>query len=171
MAIKKLELAKTLRPFTGQNGVYVSLTPSLKTQRELYHLSNLVFEGFTRPVRIKLPDEYHLTVMWSKVCPADPGLSPGKVYLATLDRLDYWVGHDNDGYLGAVLKSPAIQSLHQSWTDRGAEHSFPDLKIHVTLADKFRPTAELLRKIKGLSKRYAGTSLMFGNETREDLKH
>lgn len=162
------ELSKTYRPYTSKIGMYSSVAPIpssvstlLKWQKEL----NI------RGARQAPQDELHCTVMWSKVVPNCEGIDvdPDMDYVAKLDHFEYWDGHDKDGYLVAVLTSPGLSHRHTQWKLRGAVSSFPDYVSHVTLADKFRPTPDLFKRIVQLSDKYRGCALSFSNETLEDL--
>lgn len=168
MTIHKLNVeAKFRMPFTRKSGLYVCVEPNAYSNEKLKSWTN-EFQEIQKDARI--PEDYHCTVMWSKIVPTCTDYDPDMDYIARLDHFEYWDGHDKDGYLVAVLTSPSLHHLHKQWVRRGARHSFEDYTAHVTLLDKFKPSSSLSAKIDKMTKSLRGSPLSFTNEALESIK-
>lgn len=114
-------------PFTG-NGAYVCSQVSLDAS-ESYLLNFIGVDKFD--------DGLHCTIMYSSKRKCSPGLAdhvlPALVATAPIVALDYWDGHDDEGYIVAKLDSPLMNERNAFWTNKGLQHSFPDYTAHVTL--------------------------------------
>lgn len=160
-------MAKAYIPYDGSAGIYSSVEAIPDSREKLQAWSSKLAPKLARRTN---PDDFHCTVIWSKVSPNRTDVDPKMDYLARLDHFEYWDGHDKDGYLVAVLTSPSLLHRHKQWKSRGAVSSFPDYCAHVTLADKFTPTPDLFKQIVQLSDKYRGQVLSFTNETIENTK-
>jgi hypothetical protein len=167
MSIKSLQrvLAKTILPFDGSSGLYVSVSPTFYSSEKLKGWAKHLFPN----VEID-SDKFHCTVMYSKVCSTKTVTDTKMDYLAKVSHFEFWDGHDSDGYLVVVLQSPSLVHLHKKWKSLGAVHSFDDYTPHVTLLDKFKMTKELQKRIDELSTKEKGTILSFTNEQLENIK-
>lgn len=150
--IKELEtFGKTYRPFTGgDNGVYVSrILEPLSVQR----LVDFVHEHALCQMSEHDIEELHCTIMYSPTGISsdhrDNDLSPiPLVCAARVVRFEFWPGHDDDGYLVAVLKSDMLQSIHNLWKLRGCIPTFPEYKPHVTVQTPFEEYRGFSHRLK-----------------------
>jgi hypothetical protein len=108
------------------NGIFVKVLPttdSIKPLTDHFGHWNL------RP-------DLHCTAIYSKT-PARsidlPAVARDERYQAKGVELTWWEGHDKEGYLVLLLKSPALQRLHKRFTDVGIMATHADYKPHVTL--------------------------------------
>ena len=115
--------------------------------------------------------ELHCTLSYSKGCfPKQATTSKARVFTAKVVDVQYWSGHDNDGYVVVILDSVDLVARNRYWTQHGLKHSFEDYTPHVTLADKLENTPALAQSLHRLAERYVGTVLRFTAETIEGLK-
>jgi hypothetical protein len=167
-----VEEAKTRRPFTGTAGVYVS--------RELTPLSKAKITAFLRSQFPSLPiddsdiEEQHCTVVYSKTCVRDldtalPSAAPANIQVASLE---YWEGHDKDGYLVAKLVAPELIERHKFWLSEGAVHSFSPYEPHVTLKTPLKQTPRLQQELAEANRflRTFQLDVTLAGEVLEDLK-
>lgn len=165
--ISSLEIAKTYKVYDGTSGTYVSVVPTDESCRVLQHWSSAFQLDNAKP-----EDSLHCTVTWSKAAVGSSSgmCDPDQLFYAELDHFEWWSGHDKDGYLTAVLKSPGLAERNQAWAQRGAVHSFDPYLPHVTLASKLGLTDTLSQRMKELTYMYGGFPLWFHNETIENAK-
>lgn len=160
------EIAKTYRPFDGTSGCYVAVVPYLDSVNTI--------RGWARSIGLPMDEaresELHCTVMWSHAIPADARCNPEYSVPAELDHLEYWDGHDGDGYIVAVLNSEPLRQLHQKWLTRGCVHSFDDYTPHVTLLSKIKPSPLMFEKMVQASDRLKGSAVKFYGEQIENIK-
>lgn len=167
-----VEESKTRRPFTGTAGIYVS--------RELTPLSKAKITAFLRSQFPSLPiddsdiEEQHCTVVYSKTCvrsldTALPSASPAHSQVA---GLEYWEGHDKDGYLVAKLIAPELVERHKFWLSEGAVHSFSPYEPHVTLKTPLKQTPRLQQELAEANQflRTFQLDVTLAGEVLEDLK-
>lgn len=175
--IKQLKTyAKTYTPFTGgDNGIYVSRIPEpLSVQR----LVDFVHEHALCRMSDKDIDELHCTIMFS---PAgivneeskdnDLNAVPFTV-AARVVRFEFWPGRDEDGYLVALLQSPALESIHKLWRLRGCIPTFEEFKPHITIQTPFDEYRELGWRLKSANNElvYNPMLIRLGDERVEDIK-
>lgn len=168
MMSKCLEIAKTFRPYDGTSGTYVSVMPSDESSKVLQHwIRAFRLTSLTKPA-----SDLHCTVVWSKTPVGRvEGLCDATLQLTSeLDHFEWWAGHDNDGYLTAVLKSSDLTARSRLWSQRGAVHSFDPYLPHVTLASKLALTKDLEDRILYMSRLYTGFPLVFNGEQIENAK-
>ena len=169
MAIKHLTKYRETagRPYTGRNGMYSHVKATAAGAKVLTNISR----ELKLPAGLDRQMKLHCTVMWSKVAPHTPRAANYAFRgVATIDRLDFWKGHDSQGYVVAILNSPDLQKLHNEWGERGCSHSFADYTPHVTLADDLGLTAELSWRLNEVAAKYKGQVIDFLGEYLEDLK-
>lgn len=168
MAIRILETAKISLPLTPHSaGTYVCVLPDVRSKLKLIQIGRLL--GFDLHPEL---EELHATVIYSRGhLPHDDQTSPLIEHEATITGLEFWPGHDKEGYIVAKLNSPDLCALHQKWLDRGLRHSFEDYEPHVTLV-KDCGTASL--EVQALmllhSSKIVGSRLTFRSEMVEGLK-
>lgn len=81
--------------------------------------------------------DLHATVIWS---PVDVKTKPAPNFqsvAAYCTRIEFWPGHNEDGYLVAILNSPGLVELNKSWCLQGARNSFQPYQPHITLKTPF----------------------------------
>lgn len=117
-------------------------------------------------------NELHATLMYDK---RDPDIDPGfnyNTYKATVTGFEK-LGNPNGNYYALVLllECEAIQERFRTLLDKGFEHSFPDLKIHVSLnyGSQTDIAARVLKKMwdQGLFPK----TITLGGETWNECKH
>lgn len=168
MSIRILETAKAGRPLTpSSGGTYVCVLPNAMSKIRLLQIGRLL--GFD--LRGDL-DELHSTLMYSRGhFPFDDRVDPRLEHPATITDIEFWPGHDNEGYLVLTLESQSLQERHRSWLDQGLVHSFPDYLPHVTLKSSLGVlTDELRSRIKTVRPKVVGLQLVLTNEQIEGLK-
>ena len=152
-------------PFDGTKGCYVSV--SVLQDPEIRLPVNLPWS---------LGSDLHCTIVYSREsAPSYPealyDVDDKTVYIAKLVELEYWDGHDNDGYLVAKLDCPELNARNKFWIAKGCKHSFDDYTPHVTLAKNFLVTDQLRDMIASFNialKRHP-IEYKLGNETIENI--
>lgn len=167
-----VEEAKTRRPFTGTAGIYVS--------RELTPLAKAKAVAFLRSqfpsVAIADDDieEQHCTVVYSKTCVrnVDTALTNSAPVTAQVTSLEWWEGHDKEGYLVALLDAPELITRHKFWLTEGAVHSFTPYQPHVTLKTPLRVTPSFEEELEAANQflRTFQLDITLSGEVQEDLK-
>ena len=160
--------AKTLKPLTPQSaGTYVSVEPNNAAKNQLKAIAQAL--GFVLTADDLM--ELHSTVCYAKgTFATDPVADSNRVFVGRIKDLQYWGGHDGDGYLVVVLDSPSLMTRHKEWLMRGLVHSFPDYIPHVTLKTKLKLNAFLEHAMVNVADKVRGRTLIFSNETIEGIK-
>jgi hypothetical protein len=160
--------AKTGRPLTPESsGTYVCVLPDAKSKINLGHIA----KALGVPLSDEDFEELHSTVMYSKGHFArDLSIKPDQKFVAFIKGIEFWDGHDGDGYLVVTLDSPDLQELNRDWAARGLVHSFPDYSPHVTLKSKLSDSVSLQQKMTRIIPKVKGFKLTFGQQTIEGLK-
>lgn len=177
MSIRELKtLAKTYKPFTGgDNGIYVSRVPD---ELSVQKIINLVHCYDLCQMSERDIQELHCTIMYA---PAGVGssdirdndLNPVPLpCTARVLRFEFWEGHDNAGYLVAVLKSDALNHIHNLWRLRGCIPTFSEYKPHMTIQTPFDAYRGLSRKLRMANDEILeeGLIIKLENERVEDIK-
>lgn len=129
----KLDVIK----FTGTHGCYSAVTPDADSKALLSAVAHML--GVETD-----PDKLHCTVMYSEVAPKKGiGCNRQRVRKATVSQITHWDGHDNKGYLVALLDSPELQEEHARLKTLGCQPTFDDYKPHITLYAGIKMTPEL----------------------------
>ena len=155
MSIRDLskEISKHYTPYTGEHGLYVSRVPDLLSVDKLVNLVHM-FKLCT--MEDKDINELHCTIMYSPnpvKTEAKEDMSPVLLPCsAWVLRLEFWPGHDDEGYLVACLESDVLQTLHRLWRLRGGVPTFPDYKPHVTLKTPFEEYRGLTGRLKDVNR-------------------
>lgn len=160
-------LAKVGKPLNSKSsGTYVCALPDNKSRTKLVHISS----ALGHPISVEESEDLHSTVIYSK------GAFPSKFdfsrqyFGAKITGLEFWDGHDNDGYVVVTLDSPDLTAENRRWTTLGLKHSFEDYTPHVTLFSKIDKTEDLIQRINRLTSKVAGTTLIFDQLQLEGLK-
>lgn len=110
------------------------------------------------------PSDLHCTLMYDESNPNIKMLKNTKTYKAKVTG----VSKLGDAIV-LDLESPGIKKRHQELKNAGYKHSFPELKIHMSINYDPKSTdkdlLELFIKLKGIP-----SVLIFGNEKFESLK-
>lgn len=156
--------AKTLTPLTKESsGAYVSVMPDAQGLQTLANIA--VALGV-----VSDPDEMHCTLSYAKGCTTKAVANPNLRFGAKIKGIEYWDGHDNDGYLVVMLYSSDLKNRNRYWTARGLKHSFQDYTPHTTLVSKIEKTPELVTLMGKVGRYVTGQLITFTNETLEGLK-
>lgn len=160
--------AKTGRPLTPESsGTYVCVLPDARAKLNLGYIA----KALGVPLHDDDFEELHSTVMYSKGHFArDLSIKADQKFVAFVKGIEFWDGHDGDGYLVVTLDSPDLQALHTEWAARGLVHSFPDYSPHVTLKAKLSDSVSLQKKMTRVISKVKGFKLTFGQQTIEGLK-
>lgn len=177
MAIKELKTyGKTYREFTGgDNGIYISRVPddlSIQKIVDMVHKHNLC------QMSDKDIAELHCTIMYSPAGVVSEEVRKNDfnpiplACSARVTHFEIWPGHDNSGYLVAILKSDALQHLHKLWKLRGCVSTFGEYKPHVTIQTPFEEYRGLSGNLRAANTDVVenGLVIRLGNETVEDIK-
>lgn len=161
-------IAKVGRPLNSQaSGSYVCALPDTESKIKLARIS----AALGHPLGKDDVEDLHSTIMYAKgAFPESIPLQKGKRFGAKIIGIEFWDGHDNDGYVVAILDSPDLVNRNKEWAATGLKHSFDDYSPHVTLFDKLSKTDELVQKINAVAKKAIGTTLVFDQEQLEGLK-
>lgn len=157
--------AKTTRPLTRESsGTYVCALPDKDAVATLLRIGDYL--------GIKVDSsELHCTLSYAKGCfPKQAKTSKARRFSARIAGLQFWDGHDNDGYLVVMLDSLSLIERNQYWAAHGLKHSFDDYSPHVTLVSKLDKTPELITAMDKTSRVFINRILVFTNETIEGLK-
>lgn len=117
--------------YNGQSGVYVSVNPTEESKK---FIKNLILST-KPPFQLgQFEDEAHTTIMYSRKAKIDEGKLkiPGN-FSALPVKLEFWDGHDGDGYVVLSLISKQAEEFHNEILSLGAEHSFKDYHPHMTI--------------------------------------
>lgn len=83
-------------------------------------------------------NDLHCTVMYSPEARPTANYTPVKgMCRAHVRNFEHWPGHDDSGYLVAVLESDTLSKSHSIWKKRGCVSTFPEYQPHVTLKHPF----------------------------------
>jgi ABC-type Fe3+-hydroxamate transport system substrate-binding protein len=96
-----------------------------------------------------------------------------KPVVATVEGVEYWEGHDKDGYAVFKLYSEGAVGLNGVLIACGAKHSFDDYQAHMTICGKVGPkTAEVEQWIERINSflKTANVSICFDRISFEDIK-
>jgi 2'-5' RNA ligase len=119
--------------------------------------------------------DLHCTIMYSKE-EAPHSIRVTKLlnagpftFKAWSDKLSYWPGHDNAGYLVLQLNSRDLAIRHEQYVDLGCQHSFPDYEAHITLADKIGDKPKCFAKLNRMLSSLKFEITLTGEQV-EDIK-
>ena len=158
-------VAKVARPLTRESGgTYICVLPDQDSIKTLLRIGDYL------GLRVD-STELHCTLSYARSCfPKAAKTSKRRTFTATITGLQFWDGHDNDGYLVVTLDSPSLVERNRYWAEHGLKHSFDDYSPHVTLVSKLDKTPELITAMDKTSRVFINRILGFNNETIEGLK-
>ena len=128
-------------PYTGSNGFYAWVNPSNESLEDI--LEYFPEMNFTAKEVVDL----HVTIMYSKTsipveCAAKVEPKFSAAVFAT--SVDWWEGHNKEGYLVLKLTRDSIEQLHNKWKACGAVPTFEDYVPHMTMKTPFAKNQKLL---------------------------
>ena len=171
------EMTFDFTKMSGNGSTYACLVPA---SGETKRLLDLVVS--TRPPfnPTTLRDGAHVTLVYSREAQVDvTALDAGMLGIqfpcveARVVSVEYWEGHDKDGYAVLKLDSPQAAALNKSFQAAGAKHSFDDYQAHMTICGKVGPqTAEVSEWLQRINKYLDGNKfeLCFDKVKVEDIK-
>lgn len=160
-------LAKVGKPLNSMSsGTYICVLPDKESKLKLAKIS----AALGHPISSAEVEELHSTVMYSKGNFPKGLPLERKRFGAKVSGLEFWAGHDNDGYVVLTLDAPDLVARNRFWSEQGLTHSFEDYSPHVTLFAKIEKTTDLVAKINALGRKVVGTTLVFDQEQVEGLK-
>lgn len=163
--MNKEEARPTLLAWTGTKGAYVSVRPTAASTTLLSRIATQL--GLTPSVSDVF--KYHCTVMWSETTPKVCAPNNCLKFSAKLKGIEYWLGHDSDGYVVVTLDSEDLDRRHAYWRSLGATHSFEDYSPHSTVASKLSLTPELTQRLAIARRTFIGSELHFFDESCVDV--
>lgn len=137
----KTYIKESSNRYTGSNGFYAWVNPTNETLEELL--------DFFPELKLTAEEvvDLHVTIMYSKTaipveCASKVEPSFSAPVFAT--HIEFWEGHDKDGYLVLKLTRDSIERLHNKWKACGAVSTFDDYVPHMTLKTPFKKDQKLI---------------------------
>lgn len=162
-------VGRAYRTYSGEAGCFVSVEPDVDTRMKLIDWTNRLGFELDPMEEARL----HCTIIHSREdenAPLTYNVDRTHRYVARLQNIEFWEGHDQAGYLVATLQSPDLQALHRYWVAAGADHRFGVYTPHVTLKRFLSPSDAMYQRMRRLADRERGSILAFYNESIEDVK-
>ncbi len=148
-------------------GIFVKVNPTTESILKLKE----------RLAPLELAEDLHCTLIYSKTV-ADsvdiPMVDKHDRFNATTSQLDFWDGHDKEGYIVLKLKSDDLQRLHKRFRKKGIEPTFDDYNPHITIVhpvedySKYSGSVEILNS--QLKKKPVSLEFYYGGYTIMDKK-
>jgi hypothetical protein len=94
-------------------------------------------------------------------------------YNADAIKIDWWEGHDKQGYLVLQLESKGLSVEHKRFVEAGCTETFDEYKPHITLAHPYAidtKEKEYQIKLANMSLRKRPLTINFINQKIEDLR-
>lgn len=143
-------------PYTGTNGLYSAVDVVPEYVEAILKLAD----------ELELsPDEQalHTTVVYSKVSPTSPVEEvkalerefKDQQFVAVINAVESWVGHNGKTYIVLKLVSNAIVLMNARCQRFGAEHTFIPYSPHITLSDEVPVDDAMKARIEFVNKRLA----------------
>lgn len=162
---------KKTTDYSGKSGLYASVMPVQGFSAFLKAVLPLLHE---EGIDVHEEIDFHCTVMYSReeaphMIRITKMLSEGPFrFKAWSDCVEFWDGHDGDGYLVLKLVSRDLALRNEQYKNLGCRHSFPNYEAHITLADKLakpKCIAEINRMLKNIKFEFT-----LGGEHVEDIR-
>jgi hypothetical protein len=171
------EMTFDFTKMTGNGSTYACLAPASGETKRLLDLVVATRPPFDPNT---LRDEAHVTLVYSREAQVDvAALDAGILGIkfpcvsARVVSVEYWEGHDKDGYAVLKLDSNQAAELNKAFQAAGAKHSFDDYQAHMTICGKVGPqTAEVSEWLQRINKYLDGNKfeLCFDKVKVEDIK-
>lgn len=120
----KLELDS----YTGNNGCYVAVLPNEETKKSLLELAFSL--GFTDETA---KEKFHTTVIYSTKPLKSVPKNVYSEYTGYCGKVNTLADHKGGIVVYAEISCPALNALHKTFKNHGAEHSYPEYLCHVTI--------------------------------------
>jgi hypothetical protein len=127
-----------------------------------------------------LRDEAHVTLVYSREKQVDMDkLNAGLLAVrhdgatARAISVEYWEGHDKDGYAVLKLDSCDAAALNKAFIAAGCKHSFDDFQAHMSICSKVGPQTQAVSEwLQRINKFLDGNSvtIRFDRINIEDIK-
>ncbi len=169
----KIQIAKTITPYTGTGGFYCSRHLVPASEQRLNEWVRSLRLGFEDP-RADAPKmtnigEYHMTVQYS------PGTIPDNLIPHTHLVSTHAVGAAlfsprKDTLVLLLHSTPELQARFKYWVSSGCKPTYADYQPHITLSDNLGSVnyEELRARVDAALKRNP-LILTFGPEEIEDI--
>lgn len=118
--------------YTHTSGMYVSINP---TKPDMNMIKSIVAR-LNPPFSLdEFSEEAHMTIMYSRGEQPDVNQLeiPENNVIGLCVGVEYWAGHNNNGFIVLRLISKMASDLHDHILSIGAEHSFKTYDPHMTL--------------------------------------
>lgn len=114
------------------------------------------------------PEKLHATLFYSEIdCQPMASIDPEKVYLGSINGNVEKLGDGEWGALAHLVDSPdLLQRFEEIKEESRGRHSYPDLKVHISV--KYSPTEEEIELLKANPLRMG--SIRFVDETQKDIR-
>lgn len=155
--------------YTGTSGIYSSVELSASSAESVKKLCS--------NSGIKYLDKgLHCTVIYCKEESPASNLAmnfSSESYNADAIKIDWWEGHDKQGYLVLQLESKGLSVEHKRFVEAGCTETFDEYKPHITLAHPYAidtKEKEYQIKLANMSLRKRPLTINFINQKIEDLR-
>lgn len=163
--------AKAYKPFDPKTskGLYLSVVPNAEGQdliRRWGETLGLAMTDFD-------VSELHVTVVYSKVIPEGIERAPldsVRTYKAQAQGVEWWPGHDDEGYCVLRLRCPELVKLHNQWLGYGCTRTFGHYLPHMTIKKDVGVMPADFHVKRARLNRELGQFIELGNATVEGLK-
>jgi hypothetical protein len=103
---------------------------------------------------LPLVDDLHCTIIYSKTAANNivlPSIPRASRFGAVGVEVEYYAGHDKEGYIVLQLKSLALEKLNKDFAESGLEATFKEYMPHVTLVSPVPDYSVLEAKVKKIN--------------------
>lgn len=113
-------------------GFYSAVTPNSKSIK--------ILKEVCEQLNVELTKDVHCSVMYSTTCvdSAQARKFSKQKYVAFLDHIEFWDGHDHAGYLVLKLKSDDLVEEHNRLKQLGCKYTFDKYTPHITLVTPYK---------------------------------
>ena len=162
---------------SGNGSTYACLVPASGETRRVLDVVVKTMPPFDPET---LRDEAHVTLVYSREQQVDmTALNAGMLAIeygcatARAVGVEYWEGHDKDGYAVLKLESSDAAALNKAFIAAGCKHSFDDFQAHMSICSKVGPETQAVREwLQRINKFLDGNivTLRFNKIKIEDIK-
>ena len=162
---------------SGNGSTYACLVPAPGETRRILDIVVKTMPPFNPET---LRDEAHVTIVYSREQQVDmDALNAGMLAIeygcatARAVGVEYWEGHDKDGYAVLKLESRDAAALNKAFIAAGCKHSFPDFQAHMSICSKVGPRTQAVDEwLERIGRHLSGNvvTLRFDRIKIEDIK-
>lgn len=137
-------------------GLYISVIPTAASTRNLQPLIDTISSfglNYTG-----LPN-LHVTVIYSSTSVKDldalyknSEIDPSNIYVANIDKFEYWAGHKNQGVLVLRLTCPQLTKIHMELREEGYKVNYKNYQAHMTFIDDLHAQGYSDKRAKQLAR-------------------